>query len=68
MAASRHVSQRLSLDDVDAYHKDAVSALHTFFQGSSGDFAARYSGYSSEEIEEYLTIRLDETDVMFALR
>jgi hypothetical protein len=67
MGSSAYTAQLLSLDEVDAYHKDAISALQAFFQGSSPDFMARYGGYSSQETKQRLMNRLNETNLRSAL-
>jgi len=67
MANSPHIADPLDLDEIVKYHDDVLSALYAFFRNSSRDFTARYGGHNAEEIQAFLTARLEETDLRSAL-
>ncbi len=53
----------LELDELAAYHQDAVSSLRLYFSPLAPTFVARFAGETPEDVEGQLRTRLDESDV-----
>ncbi len=54
--------ENLSLLEIADYYDDSEKALRLFFSSKNPEYSLRFNGYTEEEVEEELKLRLQELD------